>query len=132
MRQASLNITTLDRLKSALERVELRVRGMEARLDYHHCNECSAAAMRYREVQTFIVAGSDEMDDAFEPVYVEAGDSSVVFLGREPDMKGPLKLMHRWQSDDREIRREVVELLNKFGFLVEWDLSDEKAIILHN
>lgn len=32
MRQASLKITTLDRLKNALEQVELRVKGMEARL----------------------------------------------------------------------------------------------------
>ena len=132
MRQASLKITTLDRLKNALEQIELRVKGMEARLDYHHCNQCSFAAMDRREVQTFIVVGAGEMDDAFEPIYVEADNSSVVYLGREPDMKGPLKLVHRWQSDDKEIRHEVVELLNKFGFLVEWDLSDEKAIILHN
>lgn len=88
--------------------------------------------MDRREVQTFIVVGADEMDEAFEPIYVEADNSSVAYLGREPDMKGPLKLVHRWQSDDKEIRHEVVELLNKFGFLVEWDLSDEKAIILHN
>ncbi len=136
MREGKVKITALDRLKNSFEQIELRVTGMTARLDYLHCNACAITALKLRGIETFMVVGGLDMDEAFEPIFVAADDESevadITYLGREPDMKGPLRVVHQWKSADIAVRREVVDLLNKFGFLVEWDLSDEKAIIIHN
>jgi len=140
VRDGKIKITALDRLKNAFEQIELRVTGMTARLDYLHCNACAITALKHRGIETFMAVGGLDMDEAFEPIFVAAEDASedesevadITYLGREPDMKGPLRVVHQWRSDDLAVRREVVDLLNKFGFLVEWDLSDEKAIIIHN
>lgn len=135
--RARLKVTDYARLKAAFEQLELSVAGVTARFDYLCCDECAAKAMETRFIVNYVAATGEQMDKSFAPVMSELelddkGEYFLTCLGREPDMKAPLRLVHHWGTEDPTIRREVVSLLNNFGFLVEWDLSDDKAIILHN